>query len=138
AIIPRFDANNPLRLPSYLQSDRVHYYLFLALTVAAMVTCWRISKTRVGRSFFAIRDSETVAAAYGIRPVRVKLTGFVVSGAIASLAGSLLAYQLGGISSAYAGVFFSISQLANAVVGGVTYLLGPIIGSAFFDLYPEL
>ena len=138
AIVPRFDYGHPVVLPSWLDSDARRYYVFLAFTVCAFALCWRIARTRVGRSFRAIRDSETVAAAYGIRPVRVKLSGFVVSGGIASLAGSLLAYQLGGISSAYAGVFFSISQLANAVVGGVTFLLGPIIGSALFDLYPEL
>jgi branched-chain amino acid transport system permease protein len=103
-----------------------------------MVTCWRISKTRVGRSFFAIRDSETVAAAYGIRPVRVKLTGFVVSGAIAALAGTLLSYQLGGVNTNYGGVLFSISQLANAVVGGITHLAGAVIGALLFGLFPEL
>jgi branched-chain amino acid transport system permease protein len=138
AIVPRFNYQNPLRLPGYLQSDRVHYYLFLALTVAAVVACWRISRTRVGRSFYAIRDSETVAAAYGIRPVRVKLTGFVVSGAIAALAGTMLSYQLGGVSTNYASVLFSISQLANAVVGGITHLAGALIGALLFGLLPEL
>jgi branched-chain amino acid transport system permease protein len=138
AIIPHFDYKNPLQLPSYLQSDRVHYYLFLALTALAVLTCWRISKTRVGRSFYAIRDSETVAAAYGIRPVRVKLTGFVVSGAIAALAGTMLSYQLGGVNTDYGSVAFSIGQLANAVVGGITHLAGPLIGALLFGLFPEL
>jgi branched-subunit amino acid ABC-type transport system permease component len=138
AIVPRFGYGHPVLLPAYLNGDARRYYVFLAFTVVAFVGCWRIAKTRVGRSFHAIRDSETVAAAYGIRPVRVKLTGFVVSGAIAALAGSLLTYQLGGVSTAYAGVFFSISQLANAVVGGVTFLLGAVVGALLFDLYPEL
>ena len=80
---------------------------------------WRISVSRVGRSFYAIRDSETVATAYGIRPVRVKLTGFVVSGAISALAGGLLAYQLGGVNSQYGSVFFSITWLTYAVVAGI-------------------
>jgi branched-chain amino acid transport system permease protein len=138
AIVPRFDYSNPVRMPGWLQSDRVHYYLFLALTVAAVAVCWRISRTRVGRSLYAIRDSETVAAAYGIRPVRVKLTGFVVSGAIAALAGTMLAYQLGGVNTNYGGVVFSVSQLTNAVVGGITHLLGALIGALLFGLLPEL
>jgi ABC-type branched-subunit amino acid transport system permease subunit len=79
-----------------------------------------------------------VAAAYGIRPVRVKLTGFVVSGAIAALAGTMLSYQLGGVNTTYGGVLFSITQLANAVVGGITHLAGAILGALFFDLLPEL
>jgi branched-subunit amino acid ABC-type transport system permease component len=138
AILPRFDYNNPLRLPSYLQSDRSHYYLFLGLTVLTVAICWRISRTRVGRSFYAIRDSETVATAYGIRPVRVKLTGFVVSGAIAALAGTLVSYQLGGVNTTYGSVLFSISQLTTAVVGGITHLAGAFIGALLFGLFPEL
>src|SRR5207248_7622572 len=126
------------RPPHWLVSDTAKYYVFLTLTALAFVVAWRISKTRVGRSFFAIRDSETVAAAYGIRPVRVKLTGFVVSGAIAALAGTMITYQLGFVTTVYGGVAFSISELANAVVGGITFLFGPVIGAVLFGLYPDL
>src|SRR5205085_9875088 len=86
----------------------------------------------------AIRDSETVATAYGIRPVRVKLTGFVVSGAISALAGGLLAYQLGGVNSQYGSVFFGITWLTYAVVAGIGSLGGPVIAALLFGLYPEL
>jgi len=138
AIVPRFDIANPVALPGYLDSDTARYYLFLSLTAAAFALAWRVSRTRVGRSFHAIRDSETVAAAYGIRPVRVKLTGFVVSGAVAALAGTMISYQLGSVSTLYASVFFSISQLTYAVVAGITSIAGPIIGALFFGLWPEL
>jgi branched-chain amino acid transport system permease protein len=138
AIVPRFDYGHPVRLPSALDSDTARYYLFLALTLAAFALAWRIAHTRVGRSFYAIRDSETVASAYGIRPVRVKLTGFVVSGAIAALAGTMITYQLGGVQTQYASVFFSISWLVYAVIGGITSIVGPILAALFFVVYPEL
>ena len=138
AIVPRFVGTSPMRLPEALDSDTARYYLFLVLTAGAMALAWRIAQTRVGRSFAAIRDSETVAAAYGIRPVRVKLTGFVVSGAIASLAGTSIAYQLGSVSTQYASVFFSISWLINGVVAGIASIAGPIIGALLFGLYPEV
>jgi branched-subunit amino acid ABC-type transport system permease component len=138
AVVPRFSLANPLTLPSYLQGDTAKYYLFVALTGAVFVVAWRISVTRVGRSFYAIRDSETVATAYGIRPVRVKLTGFVVSGAIAALAGTMIAYQLGGVTTQYASVVFSIEWLANAVVAGILSIAGPVIGAVLFGLVPEL
>ena len=138
AIVPRFSAANPVRLPSSLDSDTFRYYLFLALTSIAFAVAWRINRTRVGRSFVAIRDSETVATAYGIRPVRTKLSGFVVSGAICSLAGTMLTYQLGAVGTQYASVGFSISWMASSVVAGITSIAGPIIGAVFFGLYPEL
>ena len=69
----------------------------------------------------------------------MKLTGFVVSGAIAALAGTMLTYQLGLVQhAATASVAFSITWLANAVVAGITSIVGPIIGALFFGLYPEL
>jgi branched-chain amino acid transport system permease protein len=106
AIVPRFGVTNQLHKPSYLGSDTPLYYLFLGCTVLAFIFASRISRTKTGRAFRAVRDSETVAAAYGIQPVRTKLTGFAVSGAIAALAGSLIAYQLGSVQTAYAGVLF--------------------------------
>lgn len=138
AILPRFDASSAVALPDSLNSDAARYYLFLACTAIAFTVTWRISRTRVGRSFYAIRDSETVATAYGIRPVRVKLTGFVVSGAISALAGGLLAYQLGSVNSQYGSVFFSITWLTYAVVAGIGSLGGPVIAALLFGLYPEL
>jgi branched-chain amino acid transport system permease protein len=138
AILPHFTGAVAVRPPSYLRSDTRLYYLFLGLTVAAFILAFRMSRTRVGRSFVAIRDSETVATAYGIRPVRTKLTGFAVSGAIAALAGGMLTYQLGLVNTNYGSVTFSIQWLANAVVSGITSVFGPIIGALLFGLYPEL
>jgi branched-chain amino acid transport system permease protein len=138
AIVPRFTLQTRVVLPHSVDNDTFRYYLFLALTAGAFAVAWRIQRTRVGRSFFAIRDSETVATAYGIRPVRVKLTGFVVSGAIAALAGTMITYQLGSVTTQYASVYFSISWLVNSVVAGILSIAGPIIGAFLFGLYPEL
>jgi len=138
AILPRFNASNRVVMPRSLDSDAARYYVILGLTMLTVFVCWRVSVSRVGRSFYAIRDSETVAMAYGIRPVRVKLTGFVLSGMISALAGGLLAYQLGGVNSQYGSVFFSITWLTYAVVAGIGSLGGPVIAALLFGLYPEL
>jgi branched-chain amino acid transport system permease protein len=139
ALLPRFSEGGVrVVLPTYMRSDRALYYFFLLVTALAFFLAARMQATRVGRSFFAIRDSETVASAYGIRPVRVKLTGFVVSGGIAALAGSMLTYQLGALNGGYGSVAFSIEWLAYSVVAGITSIAGPVIGALFFGLYPEL
>jgi branched-subunit amino acid ABC-type transport system permease component len=139
AIVPHFvGTNNTLHKPAFLGSDTPLYYLFLGLTVIAFSFAWRISRTKTGRAFRAVRDSETVAMAYGIQPTRTKLTGFVVSGAIAALAGTMVAYELGSVQPSYASVAFSILWLAYAVVAGITSLGGPLIGAVLFGLVPEL
>lgn len=138
AIVPRFDASDRVAPPTWMESDTARYWVFLSCATLAFLVCRRVSKTTIGRSFAAIRDSETVAAAYGIQPIRVKLTGFALSGAVAALGGSLLTYQLGTGGAGRASVFSSITTLANSVVSGIGSLAGPIIGSGIFSLYPEL
>ena len=51
--------------------------------------------------------------------MRVKLTGFAVSGAIAALGGTMLTYQLGAVGTQSASVFSSTAAAANAVVAGI-------------------
>jgi branched-chain amino acid transport system permease protein len=79
-----------------------------------------------------------VSAAYGIQPVRTKMLGFAISGAIGSLAGVMVAYELGSVQPQYASVAFSIQWLLQSVVAGITRLLGPLIGALFFGLLPEV
>jgi branched-subunit amino acid ABC-type transport system permease component len=136
AVLPRFTAATVLRRPSFLASDRALYYVFLVCALAAFAFAWRLSRTRMGRAFRAIRDSETVASAYGIQPVRTKLTGFAISGAIGALGGSMLIYQLGSFQAQYGSVAFSIGWVLNAVVGGITSIAGPIIGAVVFGFLP--
>ncbi len=139
AILPHLSGGGvAVELPSYLGSDAALYYFFLLVTAVAFVLALRMRMTRIGRSFIAIRDSEQVASAYGIRPVRVKLTGFVVSGAIAALAGGMLTYQLGSMNAGYASVPFSIAWLTYSVVAGIASIGGPVIAALVFGLYPEL
>jgi len=138
AVLPRFSAASVLQRPSFLTSDRVLYYFFLACAAIAFAFAWRLSKTRMGRAFRAIRDSEVVASAYGIQPVRTKLTGFAISGGIGALGGAMLTYQLGSIQAQYGGVAFSITWLLQSVVAGITSILGPVIGAVAFGLFPEV
>ena len=138
ALLPRFTAASVFRRPSFLLSDRALYYVFLACTALAFAFAWRLSKTRTGRAFRAIRDSETVASAYGIPPVRTKLTGFAVSGAIGALGGALLIYQLGSFQAQYGTSAFSITWLLNSVVGGITSIGGPVIAAVVFGLLPAV
>ena len=138
ALLPRFTAASVFHRPTFLSSDRVLYYVFLVCTALAFAFAWRLNKTRMGRAFRAIRDSETVASAYGIQPVRTKLTGFAVSGAIGALGGTMLIYQLGSFQAQYGTVGFSIGWMLNTVVGGITSIFGPVISAIVFGLLPAV
>jgi branched-chain amino acid transport system permease protein len=112
------------------------YYCLAAVVGLVTLLCWRVSVTRPGRSFYAVRDSETVAAAYGIDTTRTKLTGFVLAGAVASVAGSVLAYVIGQPGTGYTDIFFSITWLAYVVVAGIGSIGGAALAAAVFGLMP--
>lgn len=112
------------------------YYCLLAVAAVVTLLCWRVSMTRPGRAFYAVRDSETVASAYGIDTTRTKLTGFVLAGAVASVAGAVLTYVIGQPGGSYTDIFFSITWLAYVVVGGIGSIGGALLASGVFGLLP--
>jgi branched-chain amino acid transport system permease protein len=112
------------------------YYCLAAVVAGVTFLCWRVSVTRPGRAFYAVRDSETVASAYGINTTRTKLTGFVLAGAVASVAGSVLAYVIGQPGGGYTDIFFSITWVAYVVVAGIGSIGGAALAAAVFGLLP--
>ena len=112
------------------------YYALFAVTLVVAVLCWRVSRTRPGRAFFAVRDSESVASAYGINTTRTKITGFVLAGAVAAVSGSVLTYVIGQPGQGYTDIFFSITWLAYAVVAGIGSIGGAAIAAGVFGLLP--
>ncbi|MHB1487254.1 MAG: ABC transporter permease [Acidimicrobiales bacterium] len=120
----------------HARSGLEQYYCLAGVTAVVLVLCWRVSVSRPGRAFYAVRDSETVAAAYGINPTSTKLIGFVLAGAVAAVAGAVLTYVIGQPGGGYTDIFFSITWLAYVVVGGIGSIGGAVIAAVFFGLLP--
>jgi len=101
--------------------------------------CWRFVHSPLGRVLACIRQNEMRARFLGYRVWRFKFLVFVVSSAIAGLAGGLFAMAQQG---AYPNVM-SLHQSGLVVMmvligGGLTSFWGPIIGAAFFILARDL
>lgn len=101
-------------------------------TVAVLLTLCAINlmKTRVGRAFVAIRDSEIAAAAMGINISWYKTLSFAVSAFYTGIAGALMAFALEHISAGSFNLILSITFLATIIVGGLGSILGSILGAA--------
>jgi urea transport system permease protein len=105
-------------------------YVATAVTlVAAYVLCRWITKSRAGRVLVAIRDSETRVLFSGYAPANYKLFVFVVSAALAGLAGALYVPQVGIITPAKMGVLPSIEMVVWVAAGGRGTLSGAVIGA---------
>lgn len=99
---------------------------------------WRQAPSRYGRALAAIREDELAARAMGIDVGRHRLTAFVTSGAIAGLYGVLWSYFVRLISPDDFSFMVAIDGLVMAVVGGSTFFIGPVLGSAFQTVIPDI
>ncbi|MGH2939688.1 MAG: ABC transporter permease subunit [Solirubrobacterales bacterium] len=88
-----------------------------------------LRRGRSGRRLIAVRTNERAAAALGISVAGAKLYAFAVAAAIAGLGGILLAFRSTSIDYAEFTSFTSITMVAYAMIGGIGYLFGPVIGA---------
>ena len=105
------------------------YYLALAFCLVAIFISWRLSNSRVGRAWSAMREDEQVAEAMGVSTVKYKLLAFATGAAIGSLAGSLFAVQIGSLSPASFTILVSITVPAIVILGGMGSIPGVVLGA---------
>jgi branched-chain amino acid transport system permease protein len=121
-----------------LSNDFVWYYLVLALLAAVLYLLHRLVHARFGRVIEAIRENETRATAIGYPVYRYKLVCFVISGAIAGLAGALIANQTSYVGPALLHWVQSGTLMVMVILGGVGRFWGGPVGAAVLLLLEEL
>lgn len=121
-----------------LRNARAWYFVLLAAATGSLLLCANLLRSRTGRAWRAIRAHETVAEALGIGIAGYKLLAFVISSAMASVAGALFAYYRGFVSIEAFSLFLSIQYVAMIVIGGMGSLLGALLGALFVTLLPYL
>jgi branched-chain amino acid transport system permease protein len=113
-----------------LSGDFVWYYLVLALLALVLYGLHRLVRSRFGRVIDAIRENEARAEAIGFPVYRYKLLCFVIAGAIAGLAGALIANQSSYVSPSLLHWIQSGTLMIMVILGGVGTLWGGMIGAA--------
>jgi len=116
----------PLNQPA---SQRGLYVVTALTLIGAYLLCRWITLTRAGKVLVAIRDSETRVLFSGYSPAAYKLFVFVVSAALAGIAGALYAPQVGIITPAKIGVLPSIEMVVWVAAGGRGTLYGAVLGA---------
>jgi len=114
--------------PYILESDRQLYFLIITITFLMTLAARNLMKTRVGRAFIAIRDSDIAAETMGVNLVFYKTLAFAVSAFYAGIAGGLFAFLLGFINPSTFNFILSIYFLAFVIVGGLGSIFGSIMG----------
>jgi branched-chain amino acid transport system permease protein len=115
--------------PVSFDSPRALYYLVFAFLVAGTWIMHRIVNSLLGRTFMAIRNSDTLAQSIGINLMRNKVLAFILSVVYAGLAGGLYAGAVRFLGPDLAGVDHTFDMTMYMLVGGMGTLLGPLLGS---------
>jgi len=113
-----------------LKSDLVMYYVALVIVVAAFLLIVRTIHSPFGQVLKGIKENEPRAISLGYDTHRFKLLAFVLSAAIAGLAGALKTLVLGFATLSDVHWTASGQVILMTLVGGLGTLSGPLIGSA--------
>jgi len=113
-----------------LSTDAARYYLVVAVTAVMVLAAVNLVRTRTGRAFLAIRESEIAAEASGVPVARYRALAFGLSAFYTGVAGGLFAFVVGFLSPDAFDVFLSVDFVVMIIVGGLGSVPGSIIGAA--------
>ena len=121
------------------------YFMTLAFFVVLFLAVRNIVRSRWGRAFTAIRESEIAAKSSGVNVVRFKVTAFAISACFAAIGGWLYVHNTGFISPQFpTQIPESFKYVVMMIVGGMGTLAGPFVGATAIEAtrtmtsqYPE-
>lgn len=119
-------------------NDISYVYLTIVSILIVIFIIVRLRDSRVGRSWIAMREDETVAQAMGINLVRNKLLAFAIGAAIAGLGGAIFAARNRFTGPEDHNLMVSINVLAVVIVGGMGSIPGVFAGAFVLKGLPEV
>jgi branched-chain amino acid transport system permease protein len=120
-----------------LTTDQQVYYVIFPCMFLLVVLTANMAKSRLGRAFFSIKDSEAAAMACGINVYKYKILAFGLSAFYAGVAGGLYGVLAGFIHPESLGFLQTILYLSMVVIGGLGTIPGPVIGACLLGIVPE-
>ncbi|HEY8732292.1 MAG TPA: branched-chain amino acid ABC transporter permease [Candidatus Limnocylindria bacterium] len=106
-------------------------YVLVSVTFLVVVLLlWRLTTSSYGRALIGVRENERRMRALGYDTRALKLSAFVVAGAIAGIAGALSSYEFRYISPNDVAFGTSVTGFVMVLIGGAGTLLGPVVGAA--------
>ncbi len=128
--------------PSLFGFDFTSNFSFLLLAILFLILIYFTSRfiinSSFGRVLKAIREDEKTIQVFGYNTTYFKLAIFVISAAMAAVAGSLFASYITFIDPSSFTLMESIFVLAIIILGGLANLHGSILGALFLILLPEV
>lgn len=105
------------------------YFVVLAALVGVIALLTMLIRSPFGHALAAARDNERRARSLGFPIFRIRLTAFVISGALSGVAGYLAAAQFGFVAPQMLGWHQSATVLVMVLIGGLRSVTGPLVGA---------
>jgi branched-chain amino acid transport system permease protein len=119
-----------LRLAGYkIDGEISWYYLVWGTVFLALIFCYHILHSRVGRALRAIHEEEKAAESMGVPTARYKVIVFVLSAVLAAIAGSLYAHYVTCVNPSSFNLMWSMRFMLMVMVGGMQSLWGALVGT---------
>lgn len=119
----------------YLRSE---FYFVWSVTLLVLLLCSNLVNSRLGRAMRAFHQAEVAAEVMGVNVSRIKIQVFVLSAALAGLAGGIFAHLQGYIDPNLFGILLSIQLVTMVVVGGMESVWGAVAGAGLITFLPKV
>jgi branched-chain amino acid transport system permease protein len=119
------------------KSDRNYYLLVLTITIIMTYLATNLARTKLGRSFVAVRDNDIAAEVMGINIAYTKIMAFGIGCFFAGIAGALGGAYYEYVNVEWFGLDDSIWYLGFLVVGGFGSIFGAIAGATVWKVMDE-
>lgn len=115
-----------------------HPLPIIAALLATFIIAWWVDRSTVGLAIRATGDDEVLAEVFGVRVKLLRILVFGLGSAMAALSGALHAHRFGVYQPSDLGFHLSMMLFVYVIVGGKTSVWGPLIGTFFLYVMPEI
>jgi branched-chain amino acid transport system permease protein len=124
-VTPWWRASETWSAISYIPS----YYLILGAVLLSMLVFHFLNRSKVGRSWAALREDETAADSLGVNALKYRVMAFAIGASTGGFAGVFLASQTGSLFPSSFIIDISITVVVCVVFGGMGSLSGAVLGA---------
>ncbi|MBA2338185.1 MAG: branched-chain amino acid ABC transporter permease [Acidimicrobiia bacterium] len=127
-----------INLPDEMSGEVKVYLALTAIAAVFVLLAKNLQRTRIGRSFMAVRDRDIAAEVMGVADAAAKTKAFAISSFYAGVSGALLGSFVGRLIPESFGLDLSVQFVAIILIGGAGTVVGTLLGTVFVVVLPRL
>jgi branched-chain amino acid transport system permease protein len=128
----------PVLFGLQLKTGTHFYYLIFAFLIVTIIFVSRLNRSRIGRTWTALREDEDVAQMMGINTTTAKLLSFGLGAMIGGIGGAIFSAWQSSIFPDNFNLLVSINVLCLVIIGGMGSIWGVVLGAVALITLPDI